>query len=218
MQLHRLLRARFLKALLGAMLFVCLHQAASATTTTYVLIVDWERSPDAIATFTFDDEDNTAARRVFWGGLVPIIVPRPDSVSFAGLVAWTHSAYTGDLYYDGAKVTSLALCDNFWSGCFDDRASSFGGHTRLEFFVGGRGSALRVTLDPDTSNDLVCGNRFNHPARCLDFEVGTTTFVALTPTAPIPEPSTWAMLIFGMFALYAVRRWPHSMNLKLRSG
>jgi hypothetical protein len=185
------------------------HQAASAATTTYVLIVDWERSPDAVATFTFDDEDNTAARRVFWGGLVPTFVPRPDSVSFQGLAAWTHSAYTGDLYFDGARVTSLTLCDNFWSGCYSDgpSSSSFGGFTELEFAVGGRGSALRATLDPDTQNDVDCGNRFNHPVRCLDYEIGITTFVALTPTAPIPEASTWAMLIFGMFALYAVRRW-----------
>jgi hypothetical protein len=210
-QLHQLFNARFLKALLGAMLFICLHQTASATTTTYVLIVDWERSPDAIATFTFDDEDKAAARRVFWGGLVPSIAPRPDNVSFEGLVAWTHSAYSGDLYFDGTRVTSLALCDNFWSGCYSG-PSSFGGFTELDFFVGGRGSALRATLDPDTLNDIDCGNRFNHPVRCLDYEVGTTTFVALTPTAPIPEASTWAMLMFGLFALYAFKRWPRSRH------
>lgn len=201
-----------IKAILTAAVLGCLCYAAGATQITYVLTIDWEQSPDQLATFTFDDENDTTARYVSWGGQVPTIQPRPDTVSFASLVGPSIPQYSGQLTFDGESVTSLSLCDNFWSGC-SERSSSFGGHTGASFtlHVGPLsavfGSAERATLRADTANNLECSNRFSHPQSCLQFELGRTSFVELTPpVAPIPEPGTVTLLLAGLLATTVVIR------------
>jgi hypothetical protein len=217
MKLFRQSSARKVMAVAGALLIAAAGQQARATELTYVLIVDWERSDDLVATLTFEDGGDATPRRLAWGGVVPDLRPLPDSVSFETLVGYLPRP-TGELFFDGNDVISLTLCNNFWSGCGE--LYSFGGYTALDFVLQGPGDAVRAYIDPELSSDPACTNRFDHPARCMDFESGVATFIALNPTPPVPEPSSWALFLAGLggVLLLAKRRAALSFSSYCRTS
>ncbi len=186
---------------LAAALMVMSSFAAQATLLTYEWSIDWQTRPDQSGALTFDDESDPRARSVQW---LPLYGPQVPS-TIMGLPFWLQGF--GSLSFDGNVVSGLYGCSDYFEACNDSFATA-SGWTKASFSLGAEGDATGWTYSYDGSDpDSLCNNAFALlPRSCFSIELGITSFTAVEPTAPIPEPSTWALLGAGLLSLAPLLR------------
>lgn len=184
-----------------AAVLALLSMAAQATFTTYEWTIDWQNRPDQSGTLVFDDQGDASARGVSWN----LDSGRPVPPSITGLPPGL--GVLGLLSYDGSFVSHVRGCSDPFGACSPGGATRFG-YTFVEFTLSSLDDAVNYVYnysgsDP-ASGCLSPVQLAGLPDSCFAIDRGVTTFTAVT--APVPEPSTWALLLAGLASLALYRR------------
>ena len=176
---------------------------SQAALLTYEWAIDWEGMADQSGVLSFDDESNPSARSVQW---LPLYGP-PVPTAIVGLPSWLQGF--GSLSFDGNAVTSLDGCSDYFEACSDSYATP-AGWTKASFSLGSQGDATSWTYSytgSDPASFCLPGSALSLlPPSCFSITRGITTFAAVEPAAPIPEPSTWAQIGAGLLGLALLLR------------
>jgi hypothetical protein len=190
--------------LLAASLLLTLCSFAShAAQTTYEWTIDWQNRPDQSGTLVFDDGGNTIARSIRWD--IGFGAPVPDSI--LGLPPGI--AVAGGLSFDGSFVSGFFGCSDPYNACA--RPTTRFGFTEMSFSLSSpAGSAVDYAYNyngADSASPCLQSSLLaNMPDSCFAIDRGVTTFAVLA--APVPEASTWALLLAGLLGLSLHRRRP----------
>ena len=198
--------------LLAASLLLTLCSFAShAAQTTYEWTIDWQNLPDQSGTLVFDDGGDASARVLRWD----IVYGQPVPAGVSGLPPGIGVA--GSLAFDGSFVSGFVGCDDPYNACATP-ATRFG-FTWMSFSLSSpTGSAIDYSYDytgGDLSSPCLQTNVLAiMPDSCFAIDRGVTTLSVLA--APVPEASTWAMLLAGLLGLMLYRRRAALRALALR--
>lgn len=199
---------------MGSLLALC-SLASRATETTYVWTIDWADRPDQTGTLVFDDGGDNTPRTFSW------FYPRPPFPLNQIKELGSFSA-AGSLSFDGSLVTAFSGCNDIFTFCSSGGGIVLSGYTSANFFLSGSGSATFATYagnprDPGCAPGSLVGSL---PSNCFAFSTGVTTFAAASAVTPVPEPSTWALMLGGLLgtALVARRLNPRALSRLAAAG
>jgi PEP-CTERM motif len=190
--------------LLAASLLLTLCSFAShAAQTTYEWTIDWQNRPDQSGTLVFDDGGDASARTVRWD----VVYGAPVPAGISGLPPG--AAASGSLAFDGSFVSGLSGCSDPYNACTTPTTRF--GFTQTSFsLLSPTGSAIdysyNYTGSDVTSPCLQTNLLAIMPDSCFAIDRGVTTFDVLA--APVPEASTWMLLLAGLAGLALHRRRP----------
>jgi PEP-CTERM motif len=199
--------ARFFVAAVLALLSL----AAQATQTSYEWTIDWQNRPDQSGTLVFDDGDDTSARLVRWD----VVFGQPVPASISGLPPGIGVA--GSLSFNGSFVSGFLGCSDPYNACAIPTTRF--GFTQMSFSLSSPGgSAVNYSYNysggDSTSLCLQTNLLANMPDSCFAIDRGVTTLAVLT--TPVPEASTWMLLLMGLIGLTLQRRRPLLRTTALR--
>jgi PEP-CTERM motif len=191
------------RLLAASLLLTLCAWASHAAQTTYEWTIDWQDRPDQSGTLVFDDGGDASARSIRWD--IRLGAPVPDSI--LGLPPGI--AVAGGLSFDGSFVSGFFGCDDPYNACATPTTRF--GFTALSFSLSSpSGSALNYSYNytgSDPASPCLQGNLLAiMPDSCFAIERGVTTFAVLA--APVPEASTWMLLLVGLAGLALHRRRP----------
>ncbi len=178
----------------------------SATTYSIVLLASFNLSPPpmgSIAEKLFDFKNLSSDNGVYvnsTSGLISFLGPTVLQVGGTPAVSGTYTQIV--LTRDGATNQTTLYQDGVAAFQFVDT----GNVAVLGDGVGGTGTFLAVFADDVTSttDESLAGNIAR--LRLYNTVLTAAQVMALDTTAPIPEPTTWALLATGAFAIFAFRR------------
>jgi len=183
-----------MKPYLAALLLALCATAPRAAVTSYAWTIDWALSPDSSGTLSFDDMSDPSSRGYLWG---QVGAPLPDFIT--GLPPGFDAS--GSLSFVGGSVIELRGCDDAVAFCAEGPIVA-AGYSRAVFTLSGSGSAERATFafvgDPTGTPCAAASASSLLAPSCFTFESGITTFTQVTPTPPVPEPGTLALLLAGL--------------------
>jgi len=178
----------------AALLLALCASAPRAAVTSYAWTIDWSLSPDTSGTLSFDDLSDASSRGYLWG---QVGAPLPHFIT--GLPPGFDAS--GSLSFVGGSVIELRGCDDAVAFCAEGPIVA-AGYSRAVFMLSGSGSAERATFafegDPSGTPCAASSAASLLAPSCFAFESGVTTFRQITPTPPIPEPGTLALLLAGL--------------------
>lgn len=187
--------------LIAASLLLTLCSLASrATQTTYEWTIDWANSADLSGTLVFDDLGDNSPRTFNWIYYGP---PPPDNIQ--GLPPGFGAL--GSLAFDGSFVTGVRGCSDTETFCSSSDIV-ISGYSSFEFTLSGNGSATGASYVGGPAVCTPTSSLSSLPSSCFAFQSGITTFSVATPVTPVPEPSTWALLLAGLLGLTLLARRP----------
>jgi hypothetical protein len=198
--------------LLAASLLLTLCPLASqAMQTTYEWTIDWQNRPDQVGTLIFDDGGDTSARTLRWD----VVYGAPVPAGLSGLPPGAGAA--GSLTFDGSFVSGLSGCSDPYNACTTPTTRF--GFTQTGFSLSSpTGSAIDYTYNytgSDPASPCLQTNLLAiMPDSCFAIDRGVTTFDVLA--APVPEASTWLLLLAGLLGLTLLRRRPALRTLVVR--